>query len=31
MEGAAAARGRLMQAASYDELAAILREMGGRA
>lgn len=30
MEGAAAARGRLMQAASYDELAAILREMGGR-
>lgn len=31
MEGAAAARGRLMQAESYDELAAILREMGGRA
>ena len=31
MEGAAAARGRLMQAATYDELAAILREMGGRA
>lgn len=31
MEGAAAARGRLMQAASYDELAAILREMGERA
>lgn len=31
MEGAAAARGRLMQAASYDELAAILREMGARA
>ena len=31
MEGAAAARGRLMQAASYDEMAAILREMGGRA
>ena len=31
MEGAAAARGRLMQATSYDELAAILREMGGRA
>ena len=31
MEGAAAARGRLMQAASYDELATILREMGGRA
>ena len=31
MEGAAAARGRLMQAASYDELAVILREMGGRA
>ena len=31
MEGAAAARGRLMQAASYDELAAILWEMGGRA
>ncbi|MBQ9150620.1 MAG: tRNA dihydrouridine synthase DusB [Clostridia bacterium] len=30
MEGAAAARGRLMQAASYGELAAILREMGGR-
>ena len=30
MEGAAAARGRLMQAASYDELAAILREMGGK-
>ena len=30
MEGAAAARGRLMQAESYDELAAILREMGGR-
>ena len=30
MEGAAAARGRLMQAASYDEMAAILREMGGR-
>ena len=30
MEGAAAARGRLMQATSYDELAAILREMGGR-
>ena len=30
MEGAAAARGRLMQADSYDELAAILREMGGR-
>ena len=31
MEGAAAARGRLMQAESYDELAAILREMGERA
>ena len=31
IEGAAAARGRLMQAASYDELAVILREMGGRA
>lgn len=31
MEGAAAARGRLMQAATYDELAAILREMGARA
>lgn len=31
MEGAAAARGRLMQAESYGELAAILREMGGRA
>ena len=31
MEGAAAARSRLMLAASYDELAAILREMGGRA
>ena len=30
MEGAAAARGRLMQAATYDELAAILREMGER-
>lgn len=30
MEGAAAARSRLMQAVSYDELAAILREMGGR-
>ena len=30
MEGAAAARGRLMQASSYDELAMILREMGGR-
>lgn len=30
MEGAAAARARLMQAASYDELAAILREMGVR-
>lgn len=28
LEGAAAARGRLMQATSYDELAAILREMG---
>ena len=31
MEGAAAARSRLMLAASYDELAAILREMGARA
>ncbi len=31
MEGAAAARGRIMQATSYDELATILREMGGRA
>ena len=31
MEGAAAARSRLMLAASYDELAVILREMGGRA
>lgn len=31
MEGAAAARGRLMQAESYDELAVILREMGARA
>ncbi|MBR6782387.1 MAG: tRNA dihydrouridine synthase DusB [Clostridia bacterium] len=31
IEGAAAARGRLMQATSYGELAAILREMGGRA
>ena len=31
MEGAAAARSRLMQAVSYDELAAILREMGARA
>jgi nifR3 family TIM-barrel protein len=30
MEGAAAARGRLMQADTYDELAAILREMGER-
>ena len=30
MEGAAAARGRLMQAATYDEMAAILREMGER-
>ena len=31
IEGAAAARGRLMQATSYDELAVILREMGARA
>ena len=31
IEGAAAARGRLMQATSYEELAVILREMGGRA
>ncbi len=30
MEGAAAARGRLMQAATFDEMAAILREMGER-
>lgn len=30
MEGAAAARGRLMQAASYDEMAAILQEIGAR-
>ena len=30
MEGAAAARGRLMQAATYDEMASILREMGER-
>lgn len=30
MEGAAAARSRLMQAVSYDELAAILRDMGER-
>ena len=30
MEGAAAARGRLMQATSYDALAAILREMAQR-
>ena len=30
MEGAAAARGRLMQAETYDDMAAILREMGGR-
>ncbi len=31
MEGAAAARGHIMQATSYDELAAILRDMGERA
>ncbi len=31
MDGAAAARGRIMQATTYDQLAAILREMGGRA
>ena len=31
IEGAAAARGRLMQATSYEELAVILREMGARA
>ena len=31
IEGAAAARGRLMQATSFEELAVILREMGGRA
>ncbi len=31
MEGAAAARGRIMQAISYDELAAVMREMGARA
>ena len=30
VEGAAAARGRLMQAATYEEMAAILREMGAR-
>ena len=30
IDGAAAARGRLMQATSFDELAVILREMGGR-
>ncbi len=30
LEGAAAARGRIMQASGYDELAAILREMGAR-
>ncbi len=31
MDGAAAARGRIMQATSYEELAAILREVGARA
>ncbi len=31
MEGAAAARGRIMQATTYDDLSAILREMGERA
>ncbi len=31
MDGAAAARGRIMQATDYDALAAILRQMGGRA
>ena len=31
MEGAASARSRLMLAASYDELAVILREMGAKA
>ena len=30
VEGAAATRGRLMQAATYEEMAAILREMGAR-
>ncbi len=30
MEGAAAARGRIMQATSYEELAAVMREMGRR-
>ena len=30
MDGAAAARGRLMQADTYDEMAGILREMGAR-
>ncbi len=30
MDGAAAARGRIMQASSYNELAAIMREMGER-
>lgn len=29
MDGAAAARGRIMQSDTYDELAAIVREMGG--
>ncbi len=31
MDGAAAARGRIMQATSYDELSVIMREMGARA
>ena len=31
LEGAAAARGRIMQATSYEELAAIMRDMGARA
>ncbi len=30
LDGAAAARGRIMQAASYEELAAVAREMGAR-
>ena len=30
MDGAAAARGRIMQASTYDEMADILHEMGGR-
>ncbi len=31
IDGAAAARGRIMQATSYDELAAVMRDMGARA